>query len=288
MEKKATAGKRGLATAQRAAVTLSTGVLITLCQQWAEAALIEPFNARPVPVAVISTDGAHTDVQSVLDRQFPLSGMNSVADQQSAGMWQAATSASPFVFPVLNFEYAGDAGRNVFGIWSGTETSAIAEVDIFRGRARSGGWATLTWNHVGDLVVQGTEFSVFNGIHSGIDPNRFGFYLRDKHGTAHYTVDQLNPGGVAAALAYNLSGSPLWMLAFDDGGSAGDDTNDANGDDGLSDNDFNDMIVTMAGISPVLEIAAVPLPAAGWQLAAGVAGLFGFAAQRRFGEEKHA
>jgi hypothetical protein len=165
-------------------------------------------------------------------------------------MWAAVDPTAAAIFPTLRFEYAGNTNSNVFGIWSGTDTSAIIAHDIFTGPASPNTIAQLTWNTSGQLTIAGgpnvSTVTNFNGI----NPNLFGFYLRTAAGQTFYTIDQLN-GGVAQALAYRDPSGAAWALAFEDLPLAD------------SDKDYHDMVVRVESTKPVPEPASVLLLGSG-------------------------
>ncbi|MFQ5735867.1 MAG: PEP-CTERM sorting domain-containing protein [Thermodesulfobacteriota bacterium] len=178
--------------------------------------------------------------------------------QSDTPKWGNSSSFFPAATPTLLFEYASGAGSNALGLWSGFDTTAITGVDVFLGGATSGTTAVLSWATPGtnDLTISGTAGMVNNTTVSGIDPFRFGFYIKNSSGT-FYTLDQLN-GGEAMAVSFNKPGTDNWLIGFEDtpGG----------------DKDFNDMVVR------VESIHAVPEPSTLLLLGSG---MLGFAFLRR-------
>src|SRR5918998_3915905 len=69
-------------------------------------------NSRQVAVTIPSPDGPGTDLQTILNTMF--GGVSATADQQSTGMWSAIDPTAAAIFPMLRFEYAGNASTNVF------------------------------------------------------------------------------------------------------------------------------------------------------------------------------
>jgi hypothetical protein len=222
------------------------GALLLGAYSEALAVPVSTTNTRSVPVTIPSPDGVGTDLQTILNTMFGVGAVNAVTGQQTAGMWGAVDPTAAAIFPTLRFEYAGNAASNIFGIWSGTDTSSITTHDIFTGPASPNTIAQLTWNTLGQLTIAGgpnvSTVTNFNGI----NPNLFGFYLRTSAGQTFYTIDQLN-GGIAQALAYRDPSGAAWALAFEDLPLAN------------SDKDYNDMVVRVESIKPVPEPASLLL-----------------------------
>ena len=184
---------------------------------------VNPINDRPatVPTGALtsSSDGAGTDLQTILNTIYP-GTFNAYTDQSPVGMWKSAASLYPTVTPILSFEYAGNADLNALGIWSGSDSNALKSLQIFSGPADPGTKATLSWVDPGSDTIQiacasgdcaGVNVGTF--VNSGVFYTGFGYYLQTPGGT-FYTVDSLNPGGEAQALAYQTNND--WVIAFED------------------------------------------------------------------------
>jgi len=219
-------------------------VLLLALTPWAFAGPFNPFNTRPV--SVNPAPGIEQDLQEILDDLCGVGCLDVINDQQTAGYWKLASYPGSMT-PTLVIEWAGWRNINVFGMFSGDP----AMHDIFLGPASAGATATVTWTTPTSGTITGGS-GVNAGPFSGISYLGFGFYIKPKkpEGAVYYTVDDLNPGGVAQALVYRLpdadSGN-TWVIAFEDQLR------------GPGDEDYNDLVVTVGGIVPVPEPAGILL-----------------------------
>jgi hypothetical protein len=199
---------------------------------------ISPVNTRPVTIG--TGPASELTLQEILDTIYG-SGVKNDEDQEKAGIWGLPGPGTDISAPILRFEEAGNAGTNIFGIWSGHDLNAMPTmVPIFDGPASPDTIATLSWvggdpNTVHITQVTGTGVNA--GQFAGINRYWFGFYLQQgPAGPVFYTADQLN-GGNAQAVTYVGPGNK-WTFAFEDQPI------------GSSDRDFNDLVVTAESITP--------------------------------------
>ena len=223
-------------------------VSVMLAAQLAMADSIQAFNTRPVTVN--GPAPGEVSLQDLLNQIYGCTGcVNAQTDQQSAGMW--GLPGTSVMSPVLQFEYAGNASSNVFGIWYTSDSSITPTmVPIFFGGAtgQTMTFATIYWDAAG-MHIFSPDASVNTGVFTGIPQSSFGFYLEGPGGT-FYTVDQLNNGN-PQAIAYNYGSLDRWTFAFEDKPYAN------------TDHDYNDMVVSVESIAPVPEPASLCLLGSG-------------------------
>jgi hypothetical protein len=253
-------------------VTLAVAVICApLLAPVAQAVPITPTNVRPVPGVP-----ANAQLQGVLDTIYGCTGcVDAVTDQNPAGMWELPGAGFGGTFPFLQFQAGAFLNSVTFGIWSGTDTTAVTSVQIFNGLAGPGTVASLTWTP-GDpnsvTVFAGNPASVpfvNAGTFAGINRSGFGFYIDSPAvgGTdsKFWSVDQLNDGGLAQMLAY-VGGPSRWTYAWED-------LNRSVG----ADNNFVDLVVHTESL---VAVGVIPEPEIYAMMMAGL-GLMGFIARRR-------
>lgn len=235
---------------------VAVGALSVFSAASAFATPISPINPnRPVTPNIgdgPATPGAipvpagdpNIGMQEILDHIYGCIGcVNQLSGQSHAGMWTLPGFDPEGAVPILQFEFAGFAGSNAFGIWSGSDTTSITTAQIFPGPASSGAIATLEWLDPNDLSING-------GAPVHISQGGFGFYLMGP-GTAggldgsFFSVDTMNPSDHAQMLAYVNPANDRWVFGFEDS---------FNGD-----NDFNDMVVSVESIVPIPEPGSMML-----------------------------
>lgn len=196
-------------------------------------------NTRPITIG--SSPAGELTLQQILNNIYGPGVISATADQLTTGVWQLPGTGTNTTTPILQFEQAGNAGSNVFGIWSilNPAVPTLTMIPIFNGPATPDDTAVLKWkagapNTVIITQVSGNPGAVNAGTFTGINRYGFGFYLAGPAGT-FYTLDSLN-GGNPQALAYNGAGN-TWTLAFEDQPFAS------------TDRDFNDLVVTAESIT---------------------------------------
>lgn len=242
-----------------AVLAFATAVPVT-----AFAAAVDFSNDRPLPMGQ-PTAGDGPGMQIILNSIFGDASVSATDDQSTAAAW-AIYGLNPGILPVLQFEYAGYAGSNILGLWSGTDSAALTLRSLFNGVASSGAKAGVEWltNTSGNIVqVSGTGGAVATGSFTGINRYSFGFYINTPDNNTFYSADSLN-GGNAQMLAYQHTGQNRWVMGFED--LALSSTS--------ADKDYNDLVFS------VESVVAVPEPEIYAMLAAGL-GLMGFIARRR-------
>jgi hypothetical protein len=195
------------------------------------------------------------NLQIILDNIFGPGVLNAITDQSLTAVW-GAVGIPPFsnINPVLAFEFTSGPANNdlqEFGMWTAHDTGGpIIRHPIFLGPAEGANdptgptLATVQWltPTSGAIISAALPGYVNTGPFAGIEYGWFGFYYRFSTAAFEYTYDALNPGGVVAALAYEVPGGAAWAVAFD-------------GDLNHPVWDFNDMVVKIESIHP-----AVPEP----------------------------
>jgi hypothetical protein len=246
-----------------------TSAVVSLVASSANADVINPLNSRSPQVTVNAPYPGENSLQGILNKVFgSASAPNAQTDQQAAGMWGVATDPA-LIGPALAFEDTCSVGcANVYsyGIWSGSKDNILP---IFYGPASpyygtqasgTGTSAQIAWY----TPTSGEIYSSFSSCLGGkvncttfdnISSSAFGFYLDLGNGNRYYTVDSLNPGGQARALAYEGGTSTNWVIAFEDGG----------------DWDFNDGVLKIESLLPVPEPGTLMLLGTGLFSLAGIA-----------------
>lgn len=223
-------------------VVLSLAAAATLC-----ADMVNPFNVRPIGLGgTWDPPAACADLGSVSCNLFDIMpAIGAVPwSMSNVGLWEAYGDVT---VDFVTEKTAGAATQQI-GIWSGVNAHPL-----FPGLATGGASFTVT----------PADFLTW-----GIDQTGFGFYLATDVNSLPlwmFTLDELNYplfGGSAQALVFQTQNS--WIVAFEDIRR------------GMGDDDYNDAVIRVGGISP----AIVPEPSSVVLLGIGLSAL-AIAARRK-------
>jgi hypothetical protein len=198
------------------------------------------YNSRDSAVAVDAAPAnGGPSLQDILDGIYGCNGcVNANTNQQDSAIWTTSVAASSFptVATTMQVSFSGGAIGDEFGIFSifGSVPTFVPIFKSLAGGTSPGTSAILQWRPSGTLTITGlaaddndpspcgTSVNCKAGI-AGITSSAFGFYVQNAAQQKFFTLDSLNPGGTAQALAYYHNSD--WVLAFNDvlvqGGSSG-------------------------------------------------------------------
>lgn len=171
--------------------------------------------------------------------------INVLTDQQDAQIWGSSASGNSLL--TLMVELTGNAPANEIGIYNGSNP-APPLYQIFPGAAAPGWFAVMSFKTAPVRVVI-TLFDDFSNVvgsttYLGVDPDNFGFYIRNPaNGITLYSQDGRNPGASAQMLAYAGTGGNYgeWWLCFEDTAVTG----------GGSDQDYDDAVCVLESVHPL-------------------------------------
>jgi hypothetical protein len=161
-------------------------------------------------------------------------------DQLDGSIWSSAVSGNTLF--TLMIEVAAYASQNSIGVYNSDDASPIPTLfQLFPAAANAGWYAVASFQTNGRLIVSlFDDQSTYQGqtIYTGVNPQRFGFYLTGPGGS-FFTQDGRN-GGNAQALVYAGTGnnSGDWWMCFED------QPYDA------STSDFNDAVLLLQSVVP--------------------------------------
>ena len=221
----------------------------------------------PAPSVINPPPGLEGSLQSIADSVFGAGSINVNTGQSAAGQWSSTSPNFASSIPTLVAEFTANASTQSFGIWFGSDTSAILPINLLLGGAGTGDAVGLTINNVThDLTVFaasgcGTQFNCGTFNDARINANAFGFFFQASPSSQiFYSLDQLNAPNSRPDrfVAFQDGATTNWLFAYEDG----------------TDFDYNDMAVKVESIN------AVPEPETYAMLLAGL-GAMGFIVRRR-------
>lgn len=221
--------------------------------------LLGSFGATASQAACVvgPSSGGEPSLQAALNQMLaPAPDVGSAClDDGHDSYWTSTGRSSATVL----LELAGFANVNSFGLFDSADPDN--RLEVFVGSADAGARAQLTFGANGWVTVSYGAHVIRRAKFSG---EAFGFYLLTGEGNRLMSDSALNPGGVDRMYAYTGTGAEfVGGPVARDGNS---NNNIFNADDVIlayedllsGDNDFQDFVVLVRGVSPI------PLPAGAW------------------------
>src|SRR4029453_4088249 len=146
----------------------------------------------PAPSVIGATPVGEGSLQSIADNLFGAGHINVNTDQSSASKWMSATPSAASTIPTLVAEFTANETTQLFGIWFGTDTSAILTYDLLKGAAVVGDNAAISFSgntlNVGTSVIANCGVKVNCGsiTDARISADSFGFYFQASGGSPIY------------------------------------------------------------------------------------------------------
>lgn len=211
--------------------------------------------SRPITPTSPSPDGAGTDLQSLLNAIYGPGVVDATAGQLNTPLFQALPPGFPLIGIQMAFEFTGNASTEGFGIYEAGNPANSAL--LFPGSAIPGDISIVTFSPslLGNTIAflpfaSGT--GAFITTFSAISASAFGVFISGP-GTSggasglFTSEDQFNPGGLAQILTYFYDGETTFAAE------------DLQRYGGISDGDFNDLILTAQSIRPIPEPGSIAL-----------------------------
>src|SRR5215472_6676776 len=114
------------------------------CSLGALAVPLQPNS--PTPSVINPAPAGEQSLQTIADNLFGAGHINVNTQQSSAGQWMSATPGSASTIPTLVAEFTANASTQAFGIWFGTDTSAILTYNLLTGAAGVGDDASISFS----------------------------------------------------------------------------------------------------------------------------------------------
>lgn len=213
---------------------------LATCLFLAGSVYASPISATNVrPVTIDGPSAGEDSVQTILDNSFGSGQYDDTDDQMNGGYFKVAKAISKAIVPQLVLRNDSNLKLGIFSLPDFNDASSVVRAELFDASASDGDVILVKW--VSDYAItigaSSTEYAI----------NRFGFgfYAEDASGKIFYTLDDLNGGGSAQALAINNGTDNEWTFFFE-----------SNSD---RENDFNEAVLFVESITPIPEPGTLAL-----------------------------